>query len=575
MRQRTIAQHAIHRAANALTGDEQTARHIAALVTDVDQFVSDPRAFLLTDLHVRVKCNSATETAHLEHHGIHAVTLTSQGPSLPDHPHLGDVELEALLAALGGPAPTCLLLASAAITEGMVAPGHEGRFTGATRTPLLTVRYLAAARAWLTRNPNTDLRAMLPVLRAGITPDGWAWWTQAGFTPAIADPFLSRRIPLTIATNWLNAGMATHRGAELAAQGVHASDVTDLIAAGLTKTVAQQWVNFAADLTADQVRNLHTRGFHPTEADAAVRQVGYDTALKYADAGLATGRKVRSVGGTWWGNFAENVPAAIEWSTRTNLDAGNAGWLVDMRNSELADPSSDEYDCSPDWVLDWYNHGVATMEELAELAPMSYHPCELDGAPRPVDPLGRPIRWIEALWLWRATGENPEPWIAASAGTPEWDDNNSFYVTCVNCPIDETGPTRCDHTRVPGPDTIVPQIGGNPHMSDLYYCRTRQALLEAMADAANERFPEHALAALAAHGPVNAERWEYAIALVRLLNDDEYVPFLTSPCAHPVNAYLPGAEATVASQVTAWRNTLTTTGGADQDAGQGTRQAAA
>ena len=30
MRQRTIAQHAIHRAANALTGDEQTARHIVA-----------------------------------------------------------------------------------------------------------------------------------------------------------------------------------------------------------------------------------------------------------------------------------------------------------------------------------------------------------------------------------------------------------------------------------------------------------------------------------------------------------------------------------------------------------------
>ena len=138
---------------------------------------------------------------------------------------------------------------------------------------------------------------------------------------------------------------------------------------------------------------------------------------------------------------------------------------------------------------------------------------------------------------------------------------------------DRPHPVR--HTRVPGPDTIVPQIGDNPHMSDLYYCRTRQVLLEAMADAANERFPEHALAALAAHGPVNAERWEYAIALVRLLNDDEYVPFLTSPCAHPVNAYLPGAEATVASQVTAWRNTLTTTGGADQDAGQGTRQAAA
>ena len=171
----------------------------------------------------------------------------------------------------------------------MVAPGHEDRFTGATRTPLLTVRYLAAARAWLTRNPNTDLRAMLPVLRAGITPDGWAWLdpsrvhTRHRGTRSCPGASTDHRHELAERRHGHPPRCRTRRA------GSPRQRVTDLIAAGLTKTVAQQWVNLAADLTADQVRNLHTRGFHPTEADAAVRQVGYDTALKYADAGLVTG----------------------------------------------------------------------------------------------------------------------------------------------------------------------------------------------------------------------------------------------------------------------------------------------
>lgn len=552
MRHRTVAQHAIHRAANTLTGDDQTARYVAALVNDADTFLADPRSFLLSNLTMNVKCESATPTSHIEYHGIHTLALTSDGPVLTHHPHLGDVDLEGLLAAMGGPAPTCLLLAYAAITEGNVLPGHDDRFNGTGRSPLLAIRYLSAVRAWLTHDPDVDLPAMLPVLRAGITPDGWAVWALAGFTPEAASPFLARRIGPTMATGWLNAGMATHRGATLAAAGVHVDAVTALIANGLTKTVAQQWVTYVAGVTADQIRVLHEHGFHPSEADSALSTVGYDTALAYGAAGLITGRRCRGIGSTWWGNFAQHVDDAAAWATRTGLDASNAGWLSDIRNADLDD---EVRDYGPDWVMDWVEHGVTTMEELGDLAPLSYHPCELDGAPRPVDPSGRPIRWAEAIWLWRATGENPDPWIAASVGTPEWDDNGAYLSTCANCPVDADGPTRCDH-QVGSVSTDLPLITDSPHISDLFHCRSRQNLVEAMAEAADEGFPEHALEALASHGPVDATRWEYATTLVRLLSDDEFVPFLTSPSARPdLYEIVTGAE-DAESHVTSWKAAL-------------------
>ena len=78
-----------------------------------------------------------------------------------------------------------------------------------------------------------------------------------------------------------------------------------------------------------------------------------------------------------------------------------------------------------------------------------------------------------------------------------------------------------------------------------------------MAEAAAEGFPEDALPALAAHGPVTAARWEYATSLVCVLNDDEFVPFLTSTAANPDEGRRDALTANAAErQVVAWRESL-------------------